>query len=341
MSVQAIKFDGWPHILKSQQFSRNYVEQVLFPLTDRLGKMLTVKSCAHLLDGKQMITLFTAESTRTRSSEEIAMHQLGGQVVFSAPGAKFSSAMGKGEPLEDTIWSLNETGVGTDVLVVRNDDPEQAAICKLAKFSKIPIINAGDGADKDKQHPTQALLDLYTIYKHLGVIDGISVAFIGDLKNGRTVRSLCYLLAKWRVSKIYFISAPGLEIGVDIKKYLNRHNIVFYECQDIRDIAGIVDVFYQTRTQTNLGSDSVDRSDPKNGFTIINGKVVRMMKMGAIIMHPLPCLGEIVRNEVDKDERAVYREGRNGKPSQMKCGLITRMAELLLVVSPEVADSLL
>jgi aspartate carbamoyltransferase catalytic subunit len=341
MDLQDVKFDGWPHILRSQQFDKKYAENVFIPLSNRMEKMLAAGSCRHLLDGKEMISLFTAESTRTRASEEMAMQRLGGRVIFSAPGAKFSSAMGKGEPFGDTVWALNEIGVGADVMAVRNDDRKEIPIARLATFSQIPIINAGDGAGKDKQHPTQALLDLYTIYKYCESIDGISVAMIGDLKNGRTVRSLCYLLAKWRIRIIYLVSPPDFRIGNDIKRYLTRHGVEFSECTDIREIAGQADVFYQTRTQDNLGSKQWDRTDEKNGLTIIDRRVCRMMKKDAIIMHPLPCRGEIVRSEVDHDTRAVYREGRRGKPSQMRCGLITRMAEVLIVVSPEISYSLL
>lgn len=339
MSVEIIKFDGYPHILKSQQFSRSYMENVFIPLCDRMEKMLAVKSCSHLLDGKGMISLFTAESTRTRGSEEIAFCLLGGRVILSVAGAKFSSAMGKDESLLDTVLVLGE--YGADVIVVRNDSSKEMSIAEIAERMQVPIINAGDGADKDKQHPTQALLDLYTIYKYFGVIDGISVAMIGDLANGRTVRSLCYLLAKWKIGRIYFVSPPSLLIGDDIKEHLVKHSVEFSECSDVRDIAGKVDVFYQTRTQTNLGSAAVDRADPKNGFTILNGEVVRAAKDDATFMHPLPCLGEIIRSEVDHDHRAVYMKGQRGKPSQLKCGIITRMAESLIVVSPEVAYSLL
>ena len=341
MQIKDLEFKGRPHILKSQQFTRTFAERGFFPLSDRMEKMLEAGSCSHLLEGKEMISLFTAESTRTRSSEEIAMNKLGGKVIFSAPGAKFSSAMGKGESLEDTIMALNECGYGAHLLVVRNDDPTQKAISKIAIHSKIPIINAGDGADEDKQHPTQALLDLYTIYRYFGVIDGISVAMIGDLKNGRTVRSLCYLLAKWKVGTIYLVSPPDFRIGDDIKAYLKRHGVKFCECTDIRDVASTADVLYQTRTQTNLGSKAWDRNDEKNGLTIINKTVLGLMKKSAIIMHPFPCMGEIVRHDVDPDPRAVYIQGRNGKPSQMRCGLITRMAEILIVVSPKIAYSLL
>jgi len=339
MSVQAVKFEGWPHILRAQQFNRKYVESVLFPLTGRLEKMLAVRSCKHLLDGKGMVSIFASESSRTRGSEEIGFGHLGGRVSFSAPGAKLSGAMGKGETFADTVMVFDE--YDADVIVVRNDDPAELPIAQIAEGMRTPVISAGDGAGKDKQHPTQALLDIYTVYRYFDGIDGVSVAMIGDLKNGRTVRSLCYLLAKWKIGKLYLVSPPSLKIGDDIKQYLKRHRVDFLECKDVRDVADRADVFYQTRTQTNLGSGLVDRKDPKNGFTIINAEVMRMMKEDAIVMHPLPCLGEIVRSEVDNDRRAVYFRGRRGQPSQIRCGLLTRMAELLVVVSPEVADSLL
>lgn len=332
-----IRFDGWPHIIRAQQFSRRWCEEVLFPLSRRMESMLEAKICGGLLAGRELSSLFCAESTRTRASFEIAMQRLGGKVIFAAPNARLSSAMGKEENLADTIQALIE--YGADVIVVRNDGKEEIAL--LADGCKIPIINAGDNTEKDKQHPTQASLDLYTIDRHLGRIDGISVAMVGDLKNGRTVRSLCYLLAKWSIAHIYLISPVAFQIGEDIKTYLAKHNVSFSEHIDIREVAGKADVIYQTRTQKNLGSPLWDRADESNGLTVINAKVLGMMKADAIVMHPLPCTDEIVRSEVDSDLRAIYRETRSGKPSQMRCGLITRMAELLVVVSPKVAEALL
>lgn len=337
MKTQDVKFDGWPHIVKAQQFDRRWVMEVLFPLSIAMEKMLEVKSCQYLLRDREMISLFCAESTRTRASFEIAIHRLGGKVIFSAPNARFSSAMGKEESFADTIATLAE--YGADVFVIRNDGKEE--IAELAAKYTIPIINAADNAEKDKQHPTQALLDLYAIHRHLGSIDGISVAMIGDLKNGRTVRSLCYMLAKWRVKEIFFVSPVDFQIGEDIKEHLREHSVSFSECIDVRDITAKTDVFYETRTQKNLGSTSWDRSDQTKGFTVINGEVMNMAKKDAIVMHPLPCLDEIVRSEVDADPRAVYIKSKKGKPSQVKCGLITRMAELLVVISPEVATSLI
>jgi aspartate carbamoyltransferase catalytic subunit len=338
MCLTDVKFSGWPHIVRAQQFSREWIENVLFPLSQKMEEIILTKFCCHLLEGKEMISLFCAESTRTRASFEIAMQKLGGKITFSAPNARFSSAMGKEESFEDTVRAISE--YGADVFVIRNDGSE--AIADIVDLCKIPIINAADNAEKDKQHPTQALLDLYTIQRNLGEIDGISVAMIGDLKNGRTVRSLCYLLAKWKIKHIYFVSPIEFCIGNDIKKYLEERNISFSECADIREIASEVDVFYQTRTQKNLGSNLWSRTDSNSGvFTIIDKEVLKIAKKDSIIMHPLPCLDEIVRTEVDSDPRAIYIESKRGRPSQVRCGLITRMTELVIVISPELCNTLI
>jgi len=306
-------------------------------LAIRMEGLYGHRLCGALLLDKEMISLFCGESTRTRASFEIAMHRLGGKVIVSSPNARLSSAMGKGEHFYDTCLALIE--YGGDVLIIRNDGNEELG--KLAVLSSIPIINAADNAEKDKQHPTQALLDLYTIQRRLGRIDGISVAMIGDLRNGRTVRSLSYLLAKFKGIRIFFVSPLQLQIGADIKEYLTRHGVEFSEHLDVREVAPHADVFYQTRTQKNLGTEDWDRADEAHGLTIIDKRVLDLAKLDSIIMHPLPCVGEIVREEVDPDPRAIYIESKNGKPSQVKCGLFIRMALLLIVISPEVCCSLL
>lgn len=334
-----VKFDGWPDILKAQQFSMEWFLQVLCPLSDRMEKMLLDRSCSHLLDGYEMVSLFCGESTRTRGSFEIGFQRLGGRVIFTSPMAKIMSAMGKEESLEDTVLVFDE--YGTDMFVIRND--ENCELGPIAAKCRVPIINAADNAARDKQHPTQALLDLYTIKRHKGRVEGLIVAMMGDLPNGRTVRSNCFLLGQFPGITIYFVSPPGpkFAIGDDIKKYLRERGVEFHECTDIREIAHLVDVYYQTRTQKNLGTKAWDRTDSKHGFTVINRQVMNLAKPDAIVMHPLPCIDEIVRAEVDDDPRAIYLRSKNGKPSQVRCGLITRMAESLVVVRPELCASLL
>ena len=190
------------HILESQQFDLKTLQQI-FRSADSFEK-----NQSRPLKGKIMATLFYEPSTRTRFSFESAMIRLGGGVITTENAAVFSSAA-KGETLEDTIRVVSYYA---DVIVLRH--PERGASERAAAVSKVPIINGGDGAG---QHPTQALLDLYTIQRELGKIDDITIVFVGDLKNGRAVRSLAYLLAKYRNIRIVFVSPKGLKIGEDFK----------------------------------------------------------------------------------------------------------------------------
>ena len=329
MDLQDVKFDGWPHIIDTRQFKRDWVEKVLFPLADKMERMFANRLCNTLLAGKEMISLFVAESTRTRASFEISMRRLGGQVIFGSEAAKHFSSMAKGkdESLEDTIITLSE--YGADVVVLRHS--EEGGAERAAAVSDIPIINAGDGPG---QHPTQALLDLYAISKHKRKIDGISVAMMGGLAGNRAVCSLAYQLAEYDVN-IYFVSPEDKKIKPGIKEYLSKRGIWYAEVKDIREIAHLIDVFYQTRTQTNLGTEVWDRTDENHGFTTINKQVLDLAKPDSIILHPLPCTSEIIRAEVDSDPRAVYLKTKNNKMSQVKGGLYIRAGLLLNVISPE------
>ena len=333
MDLQDVKFDGWPHIVDTRQFKRDWVEKVLFPLSDQMEKMSAHRLCNTLLVGKEMISLFVGESLRTRASFDIAMKRLGGTVPFESEAARKFSSMAKGESLEDTIAVLNE--YGADVIVLRHD--EEGGAERAAAISSVPIINAGDGPG---QHPTQALLDLYAIQKHRRKIDGISVAMIGGLAGNRAVCSLAYQLAEYDV-KIYFVSPEDKKIKPGIKEYLTSRGVWYAEVKDIREIAHLIDVYYQTRTQTNLGTEVWDRTDENHGFTAINKQVLDLARPDSIILHPLPCTDEIVRAEVDSDPRAVYIKSKNGKMSQVKGGLYIRMALLLIVISPELCCSLI
>ncbi|MBI1866431.1 MAG: aspartate carbamoyltransferase [Candidatus Staskawiczbacteria bacterium] len=319
------RFGGLKHILRAQDFSRKWIEEVLFPKTDEMEARTLKGDRGQPLFGKEMISLFAGESLRTRASFNIAMKRLGGEITFETEDVRKFSSMAKGESLEDTIITLNE--YGADVIVLRYD--EEGGAERAAAVSDIPIINAGDGGG---QHPTQALLDLYVIQKHLNRIDGISIAMIGDLEKGRTVHSLAYLFGKFDGVKIYFVSPDNLKIKPDIKEYLNRHNVRFFETKDVREVASKVDVFYQTRTQTNLGTKPFDRADEKNGFTVINKQILDLAKKDSIILHPLPCTDEIVRSEVDPDRRAVYIKTKGDRMSQVKGGIYIRMAILWLLL---------
>ena len=308
------------HIIESQQFDRNFLEKELFPLTKEMEKVVK-EGGSNLLSGKRMITLFYEPSTRTRASFEMAMDLLGGRVVFSTENARQFSSAAKGETLEDTIRILN--GYYPDVIVLRYD--EEGGAKRAAEVSSVPIINAGNGTG---QHPTQALLDLYTIRKEIGKIEGTSIAMVGDLTRGRTIRSLSYLYTKFPEVKIYFISPEVMRVKDDIKDYLKSKKVWFEEGNDLRKIAPKVDVIYQTRTQKERGSvldyNPLTFQQGKS-FCIVNQEVLNLMKKDAIVMHPLPHVEEIAP-EVDRDPRAAYfRQAENG--------LYIRMALLKMILS--------
>lgn len=297
------------HVVKSQDFSLEMIKR-LFIVAKNMESSLERPHGLLSLHNRVMITLFYEPSTRTRVSFEMAMIKLGGQVISTENAKDFSSAI-KGESIEDTIRVLQ--GYYADVIVIRHFEEGTAA--KAAALDLVPIINAGDGKG---QHPTQALLDLYTIEKRLHRIDGISIAMVGDLENGRTVRSLSYLLGKFKDVKIYFVSPPCAKIKVDIKEYLNRHGVRFYEEANLKKVVPKVDVVYQTRIQTERGSN-FDGKD-----FIIDVRIMDLMQRNAVLMHPLPRVGEISL-EVDQDSRAAYFE-------QAENGLYIRMALLKMML---------
>jgi aspartate carbamoyltransferase catalytic subunit len=273
----------------------------LFELSRRMETVVAAGG-SKLLDGTIMASLFYEESTRTRFSFESAMLRLGGSVISTENARQFSS-VSKGETLEDTIRILNGYA---DVIVMRHY--EAGAARRAADVSAVPVINAGDGAG---QHPTQALLDLYTIQKELGHIDDLSIAVVGDLANGRTVRSLCYLLAKYRNVRITMVAPPVVKMREDIKAYLVRHNLPFTEETDLRLVAPKVDVIYQTRIQKERFENAEEYAAAR-GVYVIDRELLELMRPRSIVMHPLPRVDEIAP-EVDDDPRAAYfRQAQNG-----------------------------
>lgn len=289
------------HVVAAQDFNRGMLEE----LFDRARAMegVATNGGTKLLDGTIMASLFYEESTRTRFSFESAMLRLGGSVISTENARQFSS-VSKGETLEDTIRILNGYA---DVIVMRHY--ESGAAQRAADISRVPIINAGDGTG---QHPTQAFLDLYTIQKELGRIDGIRIAVVGDLANGRTVRSLCYLLAKYRDVRIYLVAPEVVRMRDDIKAYLARNDVRFVEEGDLRSIAPDVDVLYQTRIQKERFGDRTEDYLAAKGVYVVDRELLSHMKPDSIIMHPLPRVDEI-ELEVDSDPRAAYfRQAQNG-----------------------------
>ena len=287
------------HVIESQQFSRTLLED-LFARSDEIKR--EPHRFMGRLNGQVMAALFYEPSTRTRLSFEAAMMRLGGQTMGTDNAREFSSAA-KGETLEDTIRIVSGYA---DVIVLRHY--EEGAAKRAASISSVPVINAGDGPG---QHPTQALLDLYTIRDELGRIDGLNIAMVGDLANGRTVRSLTYLLSKFRQIKIWFVAPPQVAMRDDLKAHLDEHHIPWVENEDLDAVLPQVDVVYQTRIQKERFTDPAQYEALK-GIYRIDNDALGLMRKYAIVMHPLPRVDEIAP-EVDTDPRAAYfRQARNG-----------------------------
>lgn len=296
------------HIVESQQFT----VPLLMELFDRSRGMERVVARGGSLDyqNRIMATLFYAPSTRTRFSFEAAMHRLGGRVLSTEQARTFSSEI-EGEQVEDSIRII---GGYADVIVIRHH--EEGGAKRAAQVSPVPVVNAGDG--NGGQHPTQALLDLYTIYRERP-LNGLSVAIIGELDKGRTARSLAYLLAKFDRVKLFFVSPPELQMKPDILEYLNEHSIRYEIESDLNRVVGEVDVVYQTRIRPDRIRDSANLRQ-----FAIDSAVVNRMKSDALILHPLPRTVELDKS-VDGDPRALYfRQARNG--------LFVRMALLTMLL---------
>lgn len=301
------------HVIESQQFT----VPLLMQLFERTRVMENIVRRGGTRDYERAImgTLFYRPSTRTRFSFESAMYRLGGRVLSTEHAREFSSEV-EGEKLEDTIRII---GHYCDVIVLRHH--EEGGARRAAAVSTVPVISAGDG--EGGQHPTQALLDLYTIFNECHTLDGLSVALIGALDQGRTARSLAYLLGKFDRTKLYFIAPDEMQIKPDILEHLDRHG-VSYECTATADgILPHVDVVYQTRIdRERLRKRDIDLT-PYN----IDAAVLASMKSDAIVMHPLPRSVEI-DHAVDADPRAAYfRQTQNG--------LTVRMALLTMLLDGE------
>jgi len=297
------------HLIETQQFDQEAIRS-LFDLATALDGVRE-----STLQGRILATLFYEPSTRTRLSFESAMLRLGGEVITAENANEASSAV-KGETLED---SIRVVGNYADAIVLRH--PEAGSAARAAAVSEVPIINAGDGAG---QHPTQALLDLYTIQRELGRLDGVHVAIVGDLKYGRAARSLAYLLGKYQDVRFTFVSSPSLRMSDDIKEYLQKRGIRFTEIEKLDGVMREADVIYQTRIQKERFPSAEEYEKFRGGF-IIDRALADSMKKGGIIIHPLPRVGEIMP-EVDDSPHAVYFK-------QVRYGLLVRMALLQQLLS--------
>ncbi|HRQ36623.1 MAG TPA: aspartate carbamoyltransferase [Chloroflexota bacterium] len=299
-------------ILSVAQFDQEKIEYI-FARAREMREMVQRVHGADLLKGQVLSCLFYEPSTRTSSSFIAAMERLGGSVVPITQGVQFSS-VSKGETLADTIRTLEQY---SDVIVLRH--PEIGAAKLAADYADIPVINAGDGPG---EHPTQALLDLFTIQDELGQIEGLKVAMIGDLRYGRTVHSLTKLLLGYNVS-LRFVSPEILRLPLTVMNQVIDAGVDARETHDVADVIQNADVLYVTRVQKERFSDLAQYEEVRN-FYEITGDLMEKAKKKMIVMHPLPRVGEIHYN-VDKDPRAAYFR-------QVKNGMYIRMALLAAVL---------
>jgi aspartate carbamoyltransferase len=298
-------------ILSVRQFSRPDLEYI-FGVAREMQGMVTRVGSFDLLKGKILASLFYEPSTRTSSSFTAAMERLGGSVIPIHEVR--SSSVAKGESLPDTIRTLEAYA---DVIVLRH--PEIGSAALAAKYARKPVINAGDGAG---EHPTQALLDLYTILAELGRVDGITVTMVGDLKYGRTVHSLVRLLSLFDV-RLNYVSPEILRLPPEIFTELGQAGVRQSEHTKLEDVLGESDVLYVTRIQKERFTDPQAYESVKDAY-VITPEVMRGAKAQMAVMHPLPRVGEI-SPEFDDDPRAAYFR-------QMEYGLYVRMALLALVL---------
>jgi aspartate carbamoyltransferase catalytic subunit len=288
-------------VISISDFSRAEIEHVLQKASVMEKKM---KKGLSLMKGKILAALFFEPSTRTRLSFESAMHRLGGSVIgFSN---EKSTSVKKGETIADTVKNVEGYA---DVIAMRHPIEGSARIA--SEVCSCPIINGGDGAN---QHPTQTLLDLYTIKKEFGKVDGLNIGLIGDLKYGRTVHSLANSMLKFKNVKLRFIAPEMLKMPEHITNELKKNGFEVEETEEL-DLTGL-DVAYCTRIQGERFPDPAEYEKVK-GIYIIDNEIVGTMKNKSIIMHPLPRVNEI-KPEVDSTPNARYFEqSRNGVPVRM------------------------
>ncbi len=247
-----------------------------------------------LLKGKVVASLFFEPSTRTRLSFETAISRLGGRIIGIAdPG---SSSVTKGETLHDTIRMVSNYA---DLIVMRH--PLEGAARYAAEVASIPVINAGDGAN---QHPTQTLLDMYSILKTQGRLDNINIFMVGDLKYGRTVHSLLMAMSEFDNQIFNFIAPEELLMPEEYKMHLREKGIKYYEHREFTDIINAADIIYMTRVQKERFSDPIEYEKVKNVY-ILREKMLRNTKPNVRVLHPLPRVNEI-HTDVDKSEKAYY-----------------------------------
>ena len=289
------------HLTSTKQLTRCDTDAILGVAKEMEGVLK--KGGSDLLKGKILASIFYEPSTRTRLSFESAMQRLGGDVI-TADGIQFSSLY-KGESIEDTIVVA---GQYADIIVMRH--PEAGSADRAASVSPVPFINAGDGPG---QHPTQALLDLFTIQKECKKIDGLKVAMGGDLRYGRTVHSLSFLLGLYKNIELTFVSPKELTMPEKVTSFCKEKGIKFTEASDL-EAAISADVLYMTRIQEERFTDHSEYERLKSVYTL---RSAHLKGKKTVIMHPLPRVTEIATDVDALPNAAYFRQVRNGVPVRM------------------------
>jgi aspartate carbamoyltransferase len=298
-------------ILSVSQFDRSHLDYI-FGVAHEMRVLVERFGSADLLQGKILANLFYEPSTRTSSSFMAAMLRLGGQVI-PINSVQYSS-VSKGESLPDTVRTLESY---SDIIVIRH--PEVGAAAIAAQYAQKPVINAGDGVG---EHPTQALLDFFTILEELQAVNGLKIAMVGDLKYGRTVHSLTKLLVNYDV-EFAFVSPEILQMPQDVLDVVKKSGHKVSITEDVRDVVSEADVLYITRVQKERFTDLADYEQIKDMY-VVDDELMAQAKERMIVMHPLPRINEIAYS-VDSDPRAAYFR-------QMRNGMYIRMALLAAVL---------
>jgi aspartate carbamoyltransferase catalytic subunit len=300
----ASRFKG-RDVISVLDFSKEDIEY-LFKLTDHYLS----NGYKEVLRGKVMAVAFFEPSTRTRLSFEAAMNRLGGSVIgFSS---EEGTSVAKGEKFVDTIRMLDSYA---DVIVVRHRYEGSAKLA--AEVAEHPVINAGDGRN---EHPTQALLDLYTIYRFRGDVSSLVIGLIGDLKYARVVNSFLYILTIFKPKKVYLISHPLLRLREDVRRFIESRNVKVEEVFDINEVLSELDVLYVTRIQKERFPDPLEYEKVKNAYRV-TAEITKRCKDDLIILHPLPRVDELDRS-LDSTKHAVYfKQASFGVP--LRAALLT------------------
>ncbi len=313
------------HILSIDQFNRNDIEQ-LFSVADKLEPFASKEKITRVLEGAILGNMFFEPSTRTRISFGASFNLLGGSVrEITEVG---SSSLAKGESLADTAQVLSGY---SDIIVMRH--PENDSVKKFSEASRVPVINGGDGSN---EHPSQALLDLYTIRKELSqndkTIDNLRIALVGDLKYGRAVHSLCKILSKYKDVKLNLISPDELKLPEDLIRQMNDSRVSINQTENLEKGISEVDIIYVTRVQEERFKNKKDANKYRGLLSLNQSIYTANCEPNTVIMHPLPRDSRSDANELDSDlyenpNLAIFRQADNG--------VVIRMAMFALVLGVE------